>query len=86
MTEGLCPRSRGSALCYKVIGVTFLTGRGLFYFTYKNPRIFFIMCICDRLCIFKAARYTTRLQIRCSMTFIFRKTRLLSGMIYLFIH
>lgn len=87
MTEGLCPRSRGSALCYKVIGVTFLTGRGLFYFTshIKIPAdLFFIMHICDRLCVFKAARYTTRLQFRCSMTFIFRKTRLFLWKIYLF--
>ncbi len=47
MTEGLCPRSRGSALCYKVIGVTFLTGRGLFYFTshIKIPADLFLLCI-----------------------------------------
>ena len=47
MTEGLCPRSRGSALCYKVIGVTFLTGRGLFYFTFhiKIPADLFLLCV-----------------------------------------
>ena len=47
MTEGICPRSRGSALCYKVIGVTFLTGRGLFYFTshIKIPADLFLLCI-----------------------------------------
>ncbi|WP_373107197.1 hypothetical protein, partial [Phocaeicola vulgatus] len=47
VTEGLCPRSRGSALCYKVIGVTFLTGRGLFYFTFhiKIPADLFLLCV-----------------------------------------
>lgn len=49
-------------------------GAFLLYFPYKNPRrSFFIMHICDRLCVFKAARYTTRLQFRCSMTFISEK-------------
>jgi len=62
-------------------------GAFLLYFPYKNPRrSFFIMRICDRLCVFKAARYTTRLQFRCSMTFIQWKTRLFLWKIYLFIY
>ena len=59
----------------------FFNRPGAFYFTshIKIPAdLFFIMHICDRLCVFKAARYTTRLQFRCSMTFYFQKNTFVS--------